>query len=160
MQLELKFSDISRGPNNKDPEIAVMINDQELYKGAVINLTNLYANPQDLNLLTIHFLNKSYNDTLSENGQIISDLNFNLASINIDNIEFQELIWESKYIADNGNVYPSCLFFGPPGKFEIEFEYPLLKWQLKTRHRLKNDDPNWEEDFNYYVKACKILNKI
>ena len=85
--------------------------------------------------------------------------NFELENITLDNHDIQDLIWKGQYVSKD-NVIPSCLFFGPRGYFELHFEYPILKWILKTNHEDHNDDPTWEQDYNYYIEACQLLNKI
>lgn len=110
--------------------------------------------------LEIEHYGKQPDDTVVENGVIVRDRSFELTNINVDGIEFNDLIWQSEFCATDGNVYPSCLFFGPNGKFVINFENPVLKWYLQQQHLKNNNDPLWEEDYNYYIDACKLLTQI
>lgn len=157
MNINLTFDNINLGINNKIPEISIVVNNKNLYNGVVGSNINVVADSSDIMCLQIHYTNKTDSDTVVDsNGSIVSDMNFTLESIVIDDINFEELIWNSSYITKD-NVYPGCLFFGPSGYFEINFTSPVLPWLLKTRNDKNNNDPNWEEDYNYYVKACKIL---
>lgn len=162
MQLTFNFENINLGPNNKLPEIKITINSATIYVGAVTeNITLDQISTLDNNLLEIVFLNKEHSDTVcNQSGDIINDMNFSLTKIIIDNNDLEELIWQGQYCSLNNDVYPSCLFFGPPGRFKLLFDYPILRWILKVRNELNQNDPNWEEDYNYYITACKILNSL
>lgn len=161
MKLHFEFENINLGPNHKFPEIAINVNSELLYKGLVQEHINLNAQNQSVNQVEIIFLNKQNLDTeCDSNGGIVSDMNFSIRRIVIDDYDLEELIWQGQYRAHDNQIYPGCLFFGPAGQFELEFENPVLKWILKTRHEKNQNDPNWEEDYNYYITACKILSNL
>ena len=110
--------------------------------------------------MKIFFDNKEDSDTkLDHENKIVADLNFELEQIIIDGHDIKNLIWNSEYVA-KGEKIPSCLFFGPKGHFEFKFDMPILKWILKSNHEKHNNDPNWEEDYNYYTEAWKLLSQI
>jgi hypothetical protein len=156
MNLTLHFKNI-----NCDPDCSVVINGQVLYAGPVTETINVKYQTLGTVNLSIRFTNKLPGDTVVDtNGTIIKDKNFELEKLVVDDYEFDELIWDSQYRADHGDVYSSCLFFGPPGEFLITFSNPILPWLLKTKHNKYNNDPNWEEDYNYYTQACKLLTQI
>jgi hypothetical protein len=157
MYIQLEFDEI-----NKSPECAVYANNELLYTGKVMNNINVNYETQGPVELAIEFTNKSPRDTLVDSkGIIVEDKNFTLTKITIDYYDLEELVWESKYVANDGNVYPSCLFFGPPGKFIINLENPILPWFVqKTKHKYNGDLPNWEEDYRYYHTACNLLKQI
>lgn len=161
MNLELYFKKINKGPNNIDPLIKIIIDNEEQYRGAVQEKILVKNNINKGNVkLEIEFYNKSYTDTyVNDSKEIISDMNFELEKIVVDGIDFENLKWQS-YYENNSSKIEKCLFFGPKGKFVIEFEIPVLQWFLKTQHQLKNHDPDWEEDYQYYIEACKILKKL
>jgi len=156
MKLQIIFKNIVDSPKCK-----ITVANQELYSGLVNNEYNY-----DIELdegpcsLVIEHWDKLPSDTVVADGKIVKDRSFELESIVIDDYNLEELIWESKFFAENGNVYPSCLFFGPNGKFIIDLYNPVLYWILKTRHEKNNNDPDWEEDYNYYQQACRILAQI
>jgi hypothetical protein len=97
---------------------------------------------------------------LVENGVIIADKNFTLKKVVIDEYDIEELIWTSIFVDVNNNLIPSCLFFGPNGTFTLEFGEPVLKWILKSRQEKNNNDPSWEEDYNYFVQACRLVEDL
>lgn len=156
MNINLNFKNIVDGPMCR-----IYINDDELYSGPVLSNYTLDAGPADgPTTLTIEHWGKNPEDTVVENGVIIRDRSFELDSIIIDQYNLEELKWDSEFNAQDGAVYPSCLFFGPNGQFVLTFETPVLRWMLQTRHRKNNNDPHWEEDYNYYTEACRLLAQI
>ena len=161
MKLQFVFENINTGPNNKVPEIEIKLNSKSLYLGHVQELIHAEDLGQDSNLLEIAFLNKQFSDTkCDEHNNIVEDMNFSLQRIVIDNYDLEELIWQGQYVTPNNQTYSACLFFGPVGQFELRFDSPILKWILKSRHEKQQNDPNWEEDYNYYVNACILLNSL
>lgn len=144
-----------------NPECSISIGSQECYRGSVhefITVNCEHTGPFDL---SITFTNKTPEDTKIDSlGNIVDDKSFELEKIAIDDYYLDELIWDGYYQDNNNTVYKSCLFFGPPGKFIIKLSSPILPWILKTKHERYNNDPNWEEDYQYYLQACKILEQI
>ena len=156
MKLQLKFKNII-----DTPMCVIRVNNQELYRGAVPDQYSKEFDFYDIDaILVIEHIDKHPHDTVVENGKIVRDRSFELEQIVIDNYDLEELKWNSEFTASDGSVYSSCLFFGPNGNFALKFNNPVLKWILKTRHEKNNNDPDWEEDYNYYQQACKILQQI
>ena len=161
MNLELYFKNINKGTNNIDPMIKIIINGEEQYQGIVQEKISINNKNNNENIrLEIDFYNKTYRDTkINKRGKIINDMNFEISKIIVDNVNFEDLIWNSTYIFKDQKI-KKCLFFGPNGKFIIDWRMPVLKWYLETQHQLKNNDPNWEEDYQYYINSCNILKQI
>jgi hypothetical protein len=156
MKLQLKFKNII-----DTPMCVIRVNDQELYRGTVPDQYSKEFNFYDIDaILMIEHIDKNPQDTIVKDGIIIRDRSFELDQIIIDGYDLEELKWASEFRAQDGAVYTSCLFFGPNGKFVLKFSNPVLHWILKTRHEKNNNDPHWEEDYNYYQQACKILQQI
>lgn len=153
MKLYIEFDKIVDAPMCQ-----IAVNDQVLYRGVaqVNNEFELAIGPGPVALCITHW-DKQPQDTVVEHGQIVRDRSFEIAKIKIDDLDLEELIWHSEFRADDGQVYPSCLFFGPNGTFVLNAELPILRWMLQTRHQINNNDPYWEQDYNYYIKACQIL---
>jgi hypothetical protein len=111
--------------------------------------------------LKIYFTNKEPGDTaIDENNNIIADLNFELENIVIDDIDLENLKWQSNYVYGDNQSIPGCLFFGPKGYWHFAAYLPILKWKLEKNHELLNNDPNWEEDYNYYTQALWTLKNL
>ena len=156
MKLQLKFKNII-----DTPMCVIRVNDQELYRGTVPDQYSKEFDFYDIDaILMIEHIDKNPQDTIVKDGIIIRDRSFELDQIIIDGYDLEELKWASEFRAQDGAVYTSCLFFGPNGKFVLKFSNPVLHWILKTRHEKNNNDPHWEEDYNYYQQACKILQQI
>jgi hypothetical protein len=153
MKIHLQFKNIV-----DEPRCRIAINNQVLFAGI--------AQPQytfDVSVakgacrLSIVHWDKLPEHTVVENGEIVRDRSFELERCTIDSYDLQELIWHSQFVAEDSAVYKSCLFFGPNGEFQLNFENPVLRWILRTRHEQNNNDPHWEQDFEYYQQACNRL---
>jgi len=156
MKLHLEFNNIVDVPKCK-----IFVDNQELYSGNVqnyydfdISLTN-----GPVSIRIVHW-DKQPQDTVVENNIIVRDRSFELVKLVIDDLDIEELIWNSEFQAIDGAIYPSCLFFGPNGDFVLHLYLPVLHWILSTRQSKNNDNPNWAEDYNYYTTACKLLQQI
>lgn len=157
MKIELAFTNIVDAP-----KCAVVVDDQRLYQGPV--LPNLTCNLELRNgphVLYIEHYDKRPSDTVvNEQGIIVRDRGFELTNIVIDDYDIEELIWNSEFIAVDGRRYPSCLYFGPNGRFILLFESPSLKWMLQSRHERDKNDPTWAQDLEMYLTACQRLKQI
>lgn len=159
MKFEFSFKNIST-IESKYPICRIELNDNDLFVSRVQQYISIDADAKDKNVLRIYFVNKEGKDSIvDQDNKIIKDLSFELDKIIIDGVDLKHIIWESKYVT-NHNEIDSCLFFGPKGFWELNFETPVLKWLLKTNHNKNNNDPTWEVDYNYYEEACQKLNKI
>lgn len=160
MNITLKFKNINANAMGKVPAVAISINGEDWYQGDVQESLSLDGDvkigPIDLQ---IKFVNKQGTDTQIVDGTIVSDMNFELDDISIDHLPLEHLKWQSQYVCDDQQIISGCLFFGPPGYWQFSAYTPILKWMLETNHRINNNDPTWEEDYEYYQKACLILNK-
>jgi hypothetical protein len=136
MKIQLQFKNIV-----DEPRCRILINDQVLFAG-ITQLHHAFdvTVPEGACRLTIVHHDKAPQHTIVEHGVIVRDRSF-------------------EFVADDGAVYKSCLFFGPNGEFQLDFENPALLWILRTRHEQNNNDPHWAEDYESYVRACRLLNK-
>jgi len=154
------FININHGAGNKIPEIRIELNHCVCHSGSIQSRLIIAANIQQENLLRIYLVNKVPSDTeVNEQNEIIGDMNFELANITAENITFDELLWNGRYVAGN-DVYDSCLFFGPQGFYELTFQSPVLKHKLQQKFERGELDAHWQEDYNYYTDACEILKKL
>lgn len=161
MNIILKFKNIN--DCNGVPLLKIGINNQTIYNAAVKQIIILDHDVQDEH---IHFTIEHYGkdpskDTLvDKNNTILQDKNCELETIIIDDYDLEELKWESYYLTCDNERIDQCLFFGKNGTFNLEFLNPVLKWILQTRHNKLNNDPDWQEDYESYIRACKLLNKL
>jgi hypothetical protein len=101
MKIQLQFKNIV-----DQPRCRILINDQVLFVG----ITQLHHAfdveiPEGACRLTIVHYDKAPNDTIVENGVIVRDRSFELEHCVIDGYDLQELVWHSKFVADDGAVY-------------------------------------------------------
>ena len=156
MKIQLQFKNIV-----DEPRCCILINDQVLFAG-ITQPHYTFDIPviEGACRLTIVHYDKLPEHTIVENGAIVRDRSFELERCVIDGYDLQELVWHSEFVAVDGAVYKSCLFFGPNGEFQLHFENPALRWILRTRHEKNNNDPHWAQDFEYYQQACNRLKLI
>jgi len=159
MNLTLKFKNIQHC--NGLPLIRIQINDAVVFENEVCPLITVQCHPVDnqIKLRIEHYGKDTSKDTVVENGVIVQDRSCELDTIEVDGYSLEELKWHSAYHCDDGSVLDKCLFFGKPGTWHMVFELPVLKWILKTRHEINNNDPDWQQDYESYVSACRLLNK-
>jgi hypothetical protein len=159
MNLTLKFKNIQ--DCNGLPNIRIVINDAVVFENTVCPLITIQCHPVDnkINLSIEHYGKDPLTDTVVADGVIVQDRSCELDTIEVDGYDLQELKWLSAYHCDDGSVLDKCLFFGKNGTWHIAFELPALKWILRTRHEINRNDPDWSEDYESYVRACRLLNK-
>jgi len=159
MNLTLKFKNIQ--DCNGLPRIRIVINDAVVFENEVCSLIPVQCHPVDnkINLSIEHYGKDPSTDTVVADGAIVQDRSCELDTIEVDGYDLQELKWLSAYHCDDGTVLDKCLFFGKNGTWRIAFELPALRWILRTRHEINDNDPAWSEDYESYVRACRLLNK-
>jgi hypothetical protein len=159
MNLTLKFKNIQ--DCNGLPRIRIVINDAVVFENEVCSLIPVQCHPVDnkINLSIEHYGKDPSTDTVVADGAIVQDRSCELDTIEVDGYDLQELKWLSAYHCDDGSVLDKCLFFGKNGTWRIAFELPALRWILRTRHEINGNDPAWSEDYESYVRACRLLNK-
>jgi hypothetical protein len=159
MNLALKFKNIQ--DCNGLPRIRIHINDAVVFENEVCPLITVQCHPVDnqIKLRIEHYGKDPSTDTVVDKGVIVQDRSCELDIIEVDGYDLEELRWHSAYHCEDGTVIDKCLFFGKNGTWHIAFELPVLKWILKTRHEINNNDPDWQQDYESYVRACRLLNK-
>ena len=159
MNLILKFKNIQ--DCNGPPCIRIYINDAVVFENAVCPLITVQCHPKgnQIKLRIEHYGKDPIVDTVVVDGKIVQDRSCELDTIEVDGYDLEELRWHSVYHCEDGAVIDKCLFFGKNGAWHIAFELPVLKWILRTRHEINNNDPTWQEDYESYVRACRLLNK-
>jgi hypothetical protein len=89
--------------------------------------------------LKIRLENKTLNDTVTENGQIIKDMILNIDDIIIDDISLGNLLWSAEYILDDKQMYQGkeidhldgCVNLGWNGTYVLKFSSPFYIWLLE-----------------------------
>jgi len=89
--------------------------------------------------LKIRLENKTVNDTVIENSEIVKDMLLNIDDITIDDINLGNLLWTAEYILDNNQTYNSqeidhldgCVNLGWNGTYVLKFTSPFYIWLLE-----------------------------
>jgi hypothetical protein len=159
MNLILKFKNINSVQGV--PVLDIAVNNQIVWSGDVQpEIQILHTDSDNISLSVNHVGKDPSVHCVVENGQIVADRNCELDQVIVDGYDIEELKWLSNYTTIDNEVIDKCLFFGKNGTWNIKFELPILRWILKTRHNLLNNDPNWQQDYESYIAACKLLNKL
>ena len=136
-QIDFKFKNINTSTEKK-PTLAVVINDVKLLEAEVkTSMSTQFTERSGNNLLQVYFVNKQDSDTITDNQQnIMKDMNFELESVVIDGVDIKELVWGGTYVTAKEKI-DSCLFFGPKGHFELQFEmhfdFPIFPGTIVLR---------------------------
>lgn len=160
MKLELRFKNIS--DCNGVPLLRVCANHDCIWDGPVQTVICVEhpVSTGELKLEIEHHGKNSNTDTAVSNGTIVADKSCELESITVDGYDLAELKWQGYYMTEDNERLDHCLFFGKNGSWQLTSELPVLRWMLKTRNQINNNDPYWEEDYENYIQACKLINNL
>jgi len=89
--------------------------------------------------LKIRLENKTVNDTVIENGEVVKDMLLNIDDITIDDISLGNLLWSAEYILDNNQTLngkeidhlDECVNLGWNGTYVLKFSSPFYIWLLE-----------------------------
>jgi len=89
--------------------------------------------------LAIRLDNKTKEDTVVENDQIVKDMLLNIDDIIIDDISLGNLLWSAEYILDMPQQYKGktidhldgCVNLGWNGAYILKFSSPFYIWLLE-----------------------------
>lgn len=160
MKLELTFKNIRNC--NGVPLLRICINRTQVWEGSAQEQICIEhpVDQQSIDLEIEHYGKNNNTDVVANNGIIVQDKSCELDSISVDGQDLAELKWLGCYVTEDQESLDKCLFFGKNGHWHLSLELPALRWMLKTRHAINNNDPYWEEDYNNYIQACKLVNNL
>ena len=89
--------------------------------------------------LKIRLENKTPQDTVIVNGEIVSDMLLNIDGIVIDDISLEQLVWNAEYHLDTAQEYQGstitrmdqCVNLGWNGTYILKFSTPFYIWLLE-----------------------------
>jgi hypothetical protein len=89
--------------------------------------------------LKIRLENKTDQDTVIENGEVVKDMLLNIDDITIDDISLGNLLWSAEYILDEKQMYQGkeidhldgCVNLGWNGTYVLKFTSPFYIWLLE-----------------------------
>jgi len=145
MEIEnLKF-DISLSGTvwKKLPAFSIWFDEQLMISGEADSSTKTFTFEREVSegdhVLKIRLDNKTDDDTLLENNNIINDMLLNIDDITIDDISLGNLLWSAEYILDTPCMYKgeminhldSCINLGWNGAYTLKFTSPFYIWLLE-----------------------------
>jgi hypothetical protein len=144
MSEELKFEVKLSGTHwSKYPEFSVWLDEQKIISDKIIFDTHTIKFERDLSEgpheLKIRLENKTIQDTVTDNDQIVKDMLLNIDNIIIDDISIGHLIWDATYILDEPQEYQGktidhldrCVNLGWNGTYVLKFSSPFYVWLLE-----------------------------
>lgn len=134
---------------NKRPRYSILVNDVEIVTATVeTDSGKLFyvefdhtLEENSTNRLSIRLENKTPQDTVVVNNDIVKDMLLNIESIAIDSIDLGFMIWsKSKYKPDRPqkigqdivSELSNCVNLGWNGSYELEFTSPFYFWLLEN----------------------------
>lgn len=129
---------------NKKPQFSIWLDNNVLIQSE-INSNSLqthsfnHAVQEGLHQLKIRLENKTTEDTLQKDSQIMSDMLLNIEDISINDTSIKNLKWDSVFIPDQPQIYqgkeikslPRCVNLGWNGTYILEFSSPYYIWLLE-----------------------------
>jgi hypothetical protein len=130
---------------DRKPQFSVWLDDHVIVQSEIVELNALqsvkFARDLDegLHQLKIRLENKTSQDTVVVNGQMIKDMLLNIDDIIIDDISLGQLLWDAEYYLDssqeyNGNIITRldrCVNLGWNGTYVLNFSTPFYIWLLE-----------------------------
>jgi hypothetical protein len=94
---------------------------------------------EGLHTLKIRLENKTNQDTVVENGEVVKDMLLNIDDITIDDISLGNLLWSAEYVLDHPQEYrgqtisklDNCVNLGWNGTYVLKFTSPFYIWLLE-----------------------------
>lgn len=128
----------------KRPQFSIWLDDHQVIQSEIPNsaihpITFERLVDEGPHNLKIRLENKTTNDTVIENGDIIKDMLLNIDDITIDDISLGNLLWSAEYILDHPQEYKgqnitkldNCINLGWNGTYILKFTSPFYIWLLE-----------------------------
>jgi hypothetical protein len=141
---ELHFQITLSGTHwNKYPEFSVWIDDEKLVQDYIKFDTHTINIERELasgtHQLKIRLENKTNQDTVIDNGEIVKDMLLNIDDITIEDVSIGNLRWSAEYHLDtpqnfNGQTITkldNCVNLGWNGTYILKFDSPFYIWLLE-----------------------------
>ena len=141
----LKFNILLSGTHwNKYPEFSVWFDDEKILQDKIMFDTHTVELEREVtdgeHTLKIRLENKTPEDTLIENGEIVKDMLLNINDITIDDVSLGNLLWLAEYHLDEPHEYQgkivtkidNCVNLGLNGAYVLKFTSPFYIWLLEN----------------------------
>jgi len=128
---------------DRRPQFSIWLDDHVVTQSEVSvgphNVTFERTIDEGPHTLQIRLENKTPQDTLIENGQMVKDMLLNIDDIIIDDISLGNLLWDAEYKLDHPQEYQGktidhldrCVNLGWNGTYILKFSSPFYIWLLE-----------------------------
>ena len=129
---------------DRRPQFSVWLDDHAVIQSEIASSAEQIVNfdrrvDEGPHELKIRLENKTINDTVLSNGEIIKDMLLNINDITIDDISIGSLLWDAEYILDTPQLYNGvevtnmhgCVNLGWNGTYILKFTSPFYVWLLE-----------------------------
>jgi len=130
---------------DKKPQFSVWLDDHVIMQSEITRTAELqsikFARDLDkgVHQLKIRLENKTSQDTVVANGEMVKDMLLNIDDIIIDDINLRQLLWDAEYHLDSPQEYNSntitrldrCVNLGWNGTYVLNFSTPFYVWLLE-----------------------------
>jgi hypothetical protein len=125
------------------PEYSVWVNDEKIVQNTINAESDQIEHvefehevTEGTYLIKIRLENKTPFDTVenADKTAIVKDMLLNIHSIEIDEIDLANLIYTSKFVADDADrpTLERCVNLGWNGTYQLEFASPFYIWLLEN----------------------------
>ena len=128
----------------KRPQFSIWLDDHQVIQSEIPNsaihpITFERMVDEGPHSLKIRLENKTDQDTIVKNNEVINDILLNINDITIDDISLGNLLWSAEYILDKKQIYngqeidhlDGCVNLGWNGTDVLKFTSPFYIWLLE-----------------------------
>ena len=129
---------------DRKPQFSIWLDDHVIAQSEIASPAHQILNfertiDEGEHTLKIRLENKTVNDTIVENNQVIKDTLLNIDDIVIDDISLGNLLWSAEYVLDHPQEYKGqiidhldgCVNLGWNGTYILKFSSPFYIWLLE-----------------------------
>lgn len=129
---------------DKRPQFSVWLDNQVVLQSEIASASEQIVSferrvNEGIHELKIRLENKTNDDVVIENGEVVKDMLLNIDDITIDDISLGNLLWSAEYVLDKTQTYKGqtidhldgCVNLGWNGTYVLKFTSPFYIWLLE-----------------------------
>jgi hypothetical protein len=129
---------------DRRPQFSIWLDDHQVVNSEITSTAQQNFNfertvDEGAHTLKIRLENKTVNDTIIENSEVVKDMLLNIDDITIDDISLGNLLWSADYVLDKKQTYKGqeidhldgCVNLGWNGTYILKFSSPFYIWLLE-----------------------------
>jgi hypothetical protein len=126
------------------PQFSIWLDDHQVVASEIVSPAQQEIRfertiDEGFHTLKIRLENKTNQDTVVENGEVVKDMLLNIDDIMIDDISLGNLLWSAEYLLDHPQEYrgqtitklDNCVNLGWNGTYVLKFTSPFYIWLLE-----------------------------